>query len=95
MSKVNKSDIDQFIGDDLGMSQKDVDKITDMFLNQIIDQVDQLGEVDLFRFGTFVKKQRKARKGRNPRTGEAIDIPAKNYVKFEPFKKFRDVVEGK
>lgn len=92
MSKVNKSDIDQFIADELDMSQKDIDKITDMFLNQVIDQVDQLGEVDLHRFGTFTKEVRKGRKGRNPKTGETIDIPAKNYVKFKAWKKFRDAV---
>lgn len=92
MSKVNKSDIDQFIADEKGMSVEDVDAITDMFLNQIIDQVDQLGEVDLHRFGTFVKVVRKARAGRNPKTGEKILIAAKNVVKFSPFKAFREGV---
>ena len=97
MSKVNKSDIDQFIADSdlgqkLGLSVRDVDALSDMFLNQIIDQVDQLGEVDLHRFGTFTKALRKARNGRNPKTGEKISIPAKNVVKFKPFKAFRDGV---
>ena len=46
----------------------------------------------LVGFGTFSKVRRKARKGRNPQTGEAIKIKAKNVVKFKPGKKLQDAV---
>ena len=92
MSDINKSDIDQFIADELNLSVKDVDAITDMFLRQIIDQMGQGFNVDLHRFGTFEVKERKARKGRNPQTGEVIEIAAKNYAKFKPWKAMRDAV---
>lgn len=91
---INKSDIDQFIADQLGMKVKDVGQITDMFLNQIKDQMAQGFDTDLHRFGTFVRVVRKARVGRNPKTGEAIDIPEKGVVKFKPFKAFKDAAKG-
>ena len=50
------------------------------------------GKVTLVGFGTFQKTRRKARKGRNPQTGEAIKIKAANVVKFKPGKKLRDAV---
>jgi DNA-binding protein HU-beta len=50
------------------------------------------GKVTLVGFGTFSKVRRKARKGRNPQTGEPIKIKATNAVKFKPGKKLRDAV---
>ncbi|MFO7715710.1 HU family DNA-binding protein [Desulfosarcina sp.] len=50
------------------------------------------GKVTLVGFGTFMKVRRKARKGRNPQTGEAIKIKAANVVKFKPGKKLREAV---
>jgi len=50
------------------------------------------GKVTLVGFGTFSKVRRKARKGRNPQTGEPIKIKACNVVKFRPGKKLRDAV---
>ena len=50
------------------------------------------GKVTLVGFGTFSKVRRKARKGRNPRTGEMIKIKASNSVEFKPGKKVSDAV---
>ncbi len=50
------------------------------------------GKVTLVGFGTFQKTRRKARKGRNPQTGEPIRIKATNVVKFKPGKKLRDAI---
>jgi DNA-binding protein HU-beta len=50
------------------------------------------GKVTLVGFGTFQKSRRKARKGRNPQTGEMLKIKARNVVKFRPGKKLRDAV---
>ncbi len=50
------------------------------------------GKVTLVGFGTFQKARRKARKGRNPQTGNPIKIKAKNVVKFKPGKKLKDAV---
>jgi len=50
------------------------------------------GKVTLVGFGTFSKVRRKARKGRNPQTGETIKIKASNTVKFKPGKALKDAV---
>ncbi len=50
------------------------------------------GKVTLVGFGTFSKSRRKARKGRNPQTGETIKIKASNVVKFKAGKKLKDAV---
>jgi len=50
------------------------------------------GKVTLVGFGTFQKSRRKARKGRNPQTGETIKIKARNVVKFKAGKKLRESV---
>jgi len=50
------------------------------------------GKVTLVGFGTFAKIRRKARKGRNPQTGDPIKIKACNVVKFKPGKKLKDAI---
>ncbi len=50
------------------------------------------GKVTLVGFGTFAKVRRKARKGRNPQTGEPLKIKARNIVKFKAGKKLKDAI---
>ena len=66
-------------------------------LNSMIDGITKAlkkkdGKVTLVGFGTFSKVRRKARKGRNPQTGETIKIKASNAVKFKAGKKLSDAV---
>jgi nucleoid DNA-binding protein len=52
------------------------------------------GTVQLIGFGTFVTRKREARTGRNPRTGEAMDIAASTAAAFKPGQKLKDAVNG-
>ena len=66
-------------------------------LNSFADSVKKAlkkkdGKVTLVGFGTFSKVRRNARKGRNPRTGEAIKIKASNTVRFKPGKALKDAI---
>ena len=66
-------------------------------LNSFTDSVTKAlkkkdGKVTLVGFGTFSKTRRKARKGRNPQTGETIKIKASNAVKFTPGNKLKEAV---
>ncbi len=56
-------------------------------------ELDAGRKVSIAGFGTFATKSRAARKGRNPATGETIDIPARKYAKFTPAKGLRERVE--
>ena len=66
-------------------------------LNSLVDGITKTlkkkdEKVTLVGFGTFSKIRRKARKGRNPQTGETIKIKASNSVRFKPGKKLKDAV---
>lgn len=87
---MNKSDIDASIAVQLGLSVKEVDAVTDAFLNGVMAAVKETGEADLHRFGTFEAKLLKARTGRNPQTGEPLAIAESQGVKFRPWKAFKD-----
>ncbi len=56
----------------------------------IADTLNSGGKVAIARFGTFETRQRRARTGRNPRTGEKIDIPAHRYPAFHPGKTLKE-----
>ena len=58
--------------------------ILEGIIDSMADELDRGGEVVLKKFGRFYLKNRPARKGRNPRTGTEINIPAKTVVKFAP-----------
>ncbi len=63
------------------------------FMEGVTDSLkDKDGKLTLVGFGTFVKSRRNARKGRNPQTGEVINIKATNVVKFRPGKKLKESV---
>jgi len=89
---VNKSGIDKIVAEKLGLDVKRIDEVTDLFLATIIERLAEGLNVDLKDFGTFETYDRKERAGRNPKTGEAIQIPAKRVAKFKAWKKMRDAV---
>ncbi len=64
--------------------QTDIKRVVQMTLDGIIDVLATEGRIELRNFGVFAVKRRKARKARNPRTGEAVMVPEKNVVTFKP-----------
>ena len=90
---MTKAELIEKIADDSGISKVMAAKALDSFLEgvgQALKKKD--GKVTLVGFGTFSKLRRKARKGRNPQTGEEIRIKACNVVKFKPGKKLKDAI---
>ena len=67
----------------------DVERIVDVFFDEISQQLAGGGRVELRGFGAFSTRERDARKGRNPRTGEAVDVPGKKVPFFKPGKEIR------
>jgi len=70
--------------------QKDIEIIVDTVLENIGETLSSNGRVEIRGFGTFSVRHRSARNGRNPRTGEAVVVPAKNVPMFKPGKGVRD-----
>ena len=80
---MNKKEIIKQISTKTGYSQKDITEVVDNFLGAISDALVDGSDVNLTGFGKFVVSERAARKGINPKTMEAIDIPASRAVKFK------------
>ncbi len=72
-----------------GLRPDEIEKILDIFFNNIIDRLAEGGRVELRGFGAFSTRSREPRKGRNPRTGEAVDVPGKRVPYFKPGKEMR------
>ena len=68
---------------------EDVELALDTFFEQIADRLASGGRVELRGFGAFSTRQREARKGRNPRTGESVEVPGKSVPYFKPGKEMR------
>lgn len=92
---MNKGDLIAKIADQVDLSQKQVDGVVDALLEEIKKQVAKGEKITLTGFGTFSKRSRKSRTGRNPRTGEEIKIPASSVPAFSAGKQFKDYVKSK
>ena len=68
----------------------EIEKIVDLFFNQIIQRLADGGRVELRGFGAFSTRARKSRTGRNPRTGESVEVAEKRVPYFKPGKEIRD-----
>ena len=89
---MNKNDLISQVADDAGLSKADATKAVDAVLDNIAGSLSNGGEVRLVGFGTFSVTHRKATTGRNPRTGEAIQIKASNQPNFKAGKALKDAV---
>ena len=89
---MTKSQMLNVMAEKTGLSKKDVNNFLDVMTNLIYGEVKKEGEFTLPGVGKLVKVNRKARTGRNPATGEEIQIPAKTVVKFRVAKACKDSV---
>ena len=89
---MNKNDLVSAVADSNGMSKSDAAKAVDGVVDAITAALSDGGEVRLVGFGTFSVSHRKATTGRNPRTGEAIQIAATNVPKFKSGKALKAAV---
>ena len=72
------------------LTAKEVERVVSAFFDSVIDQLQNGGRVELRGFGAFSTRGRDARRGRNPRTGEAVDVDAKRVPYFKPGKEMRE-----
>ena len=90
---MTKAEMIEKIAGDAGITKVAASAALDAFLEGVTGALKKKdGKVTLVGFGTFAKVRRKARKGRNPQTGEVIKIKAGNVVKFRPGKKLADSI---
>ena len=90
---MTKAELIEKMANDAGISKTEAGKAIESFIEGVTKALKKKdGKVTLVGFGTFSKSRRKARKGRNPQTGESIKIKASNTVKFKPGKKLKDSI---
>jgi DNA-binding protein HU-beta len=91
--QMTKAEIVQKMADEAGITKAAAQSALESFIDSVSKSLKKKdGKVTLVGFGTFQKARRKARKGRNPQTGEAIKIKASNVVKFKPGKKLKEAL---
>ena len=89
---MNKNDLVAAVADDWGLTKSDATRAVDSVFESITNALKGGSEVRLVGFGTFSISNRKASIGRNPRTGEQIQIPASKQPKFKAGKGLKDAV---
>ena len=89
---MNKTQLVSRLAQDTGMTKADADKALNGIIQIISEQMKSGDKIILTGFGTFSVAERKPRTGRNPQTGQPIDIPARRVARFKAGKLLKDAV---
>jgi integration host factor subunit beta len=76
--------------DNSDLRPDEIEQVVSIFFDEIAKRLAEGGRVELRGFGAFSTREREARTGRNPRTGEAVEVPAKRVPYFKPGKEMRE-----
>jgi len=74
------------------LTKKDAERLVEIVFESIIESLNQGEKIELRGFGSFRVRERGARRGRNPKTGEAVSIPAKRVPYFKPGKELKEMI---
>ncbi|MBD1995984.1 HU family DNA-binding protein [Leptolyngbya sp. FACHB-541] len=91
---MNKGELVDSVAEKAGVTKKQADTVLTATFEAIQDAVAAGNKVVLVGFGSFEKRDRKAREGRNPKTGEVMEIPATTVPAFTAGKLFKEKVSG-
>ena len=89
---MNKAELIEAVASSADLSKVAASRAVDAVVDSIVDSLRNGDQVSIAGFGTFSVKQRSARSGRNPRTGETIEIKASNVPGFKAGKALKDAV---
>ena len=90
---MTKADIVKNISDQTGVDKTDVQMIAEKFMEEIKNSLENNNNVYLRGFGSFRIRQRNARVGRNPKSGQKVDVPSKKVPFFKAGKELRELVD--
>ena len=90
---MNKASLAEWVQEKLGGTKVQAEEIVEGLIDAIVMTLKKGGEVSIAGLGIFSVKTRKARQARNPRTGEAISVPAMKVPKFRAAKALKDAVK--
>ena len=92
---MNKADFVKHVAQQHQCTKTEAEKTIDIFTSSVIDAISKGNKISLIGFGNFSISKVAARTGRNPRSGKAIEIPARNQPKFKVGQKLKDAVNPK
>ena len=90
---LTKYDIVENLNNEVGLNKREAKELVDMLFNDIKSLLSEGHEVKLSGFGNFQLRDKSSRPGRNPRTGEDVEISARRVVTFKPGQKLKDSVK--
>jgi DNA-binding protein HU-beta len=90
---MNKASLVEKVQGVLGGTKADAERAVEALFEAVVSELKKGGEVSVAGFGIFSIKKRAARTARNPRTGEAVKVPAMNVPKFRAAKALKDTVK--
>lgn len=91
---MTKADIVNSLYEKLGLSKKETARIVEIVLETIKEHLEKGEKIKISGFGNFIVRQKTARKGRNPKTGDEIEISRRKVVTFKPSQLLRKSVNG-
>ncbi len=89
---MTKADIVERISATTGLTKKDTAMVINRFFEVVTEALSQSNNIEIRGFGSFKVKTRRARKARNPRTGETVDVPERQVPTFKPSKELKDII---
>ena len=89
---MTKADLVERVANEAEMTKKDAEQLVEIIFDTIIATLNKGEKIELRGFGSFRLRERNARKGRNPKTGESVEIPAKRVAYFKPGKELKEVI---
>jgi nucleoid DNA-binding protein len=89
---MTKADLVEKVAERTGLTRTDVAVVVDSFLDTIKKSLEEMQNIEIRGFGTFKIKLRKARKARNPRTGDEVPVPDRKVPVFKPSNEFKDLI---
>jgi len=91
---MTKADLVEEVSRAVEMSHKDSEIIVETVFESIVKSLRAGEKIEMRGFGSFRTRERKSRVGRNPKTGERVEVPAKKIPYFKPSKELKDAVNG-
>jgi integration host factor subunit beta len=92
---MTRADLIDDISRAVDLKRKDSEVIVESVFESIVKSLRAGDKIEIRGFGSFRTRQRKARTGRNPKTGARVDVPAKKIPFFKPSKELKDIINGR
>ena len=90
---MTKAELVEKVADKIQLTKKQAETVVNILLNSITEALSEGDKVELRGFGSFRIRNRNPREGRNPKTGDTVQIPAKRVPFFKAGKELRDMVD--